>query len=135
MLRLDKILVPRFVGFCFVFFPPSQRVALIQLTMAEATPDVAAAQAPVAGASTTVATAVEKTEPQLPSHSSKSVMTDKLPSTEVLDAIYELDVVDKEKQAVKFRTLVQETQSRRNLVIFIRHFFCGVSMGAFLHIS
>ncbi|KAG8526737.1 uncharacterized protein KY384_008166 [Bacidia gigantensis] len=53
----------------------------------------------------------------------------KLPTKEELKKLVELDVFDVENKAHKFKTLLQQDDGspRRTLIIFIRHFFCGVS--------
>ena len=53
-----------------------------------------------------------------------------VPSKAVLDRAADLTVNDAQGQAVSFRDLyqVEPDHSRRVMIIFIRHFFCGVSL-------
>jgi hypothetical protein len=59
-----------------------------------------------------------------PNHNSSTV-----PSKAILDRAADLTVNDAQGQAVSFRDLylVEPGHSRRVMIIFIRHFFCGVS--------
>lgn len=52
------------------------------------------------------------------------------PSKEQLDQVGGLPVLDKAGKAHTFRSLWdrKEPTERRNIVVFIRHFFCGVSL-------
>lgn len=53
---------------------------------------------------------------------------DKLPSTESLHAAETYEVLDREGKAHSFKSLYSAPSSTsRVLLIFIRHFFCGVS--------
>lgn len=52
---------------------------------------------------------------------------DELPQSSVLKELYKLQVLDRNRAKVPFKTLVQSKDHRRHVVIFIRHFFCGVS--------
>lgn len=51
-----------------------------------------------------------------------------IPDTQVLDAIAKYDVLDESGKAVPFGSLYTgEAAQRRQLIIFIRHYYCGVS--------
>jgi hypothetical protein len=52
-----------------------------------------------------------------------------LPTKEQLDKAFSLDVLDKDGTKMNFRGLCQDGGEgiERHLVIFIRHWFCGVS--------
>lgn len=51
---------------------------------------------------------------------------DSLPSTQELQALYKLTIMDRTRNKTPFIDLVQSSGNRRNIVIFIRHFFCPV---------
>ena len=55
---------------------------------------------------------------------------DKLPTEKELAKAGEIEVFDSEKKAHKFSSLYKKNDGtpRRCLIIFIRHFFCGVSL-------
>lgn len=54
--------------------------------------------------------------------------TNEIPSPETLKKIEDYVVLDKDGKSRKFKTLYSRPNvARRVLVIFIRHFFCGVS--------
>lgn len=54
-------------------------------------------------------------------------VSDKLPSKGDLERIADLPVLDASGEAHTFKSLHSRTgEARRVLVIFIRHFFCGV---------
>lgn len=55
---------------------------------------------------------------------------DPLPSTEQLQALYKLTVMDRTRNKTPFIDLVQSSKNHRNIVIFIRHFFCPVRSAA-----
>lgn len=57
-------------------------------------------------------------------------VTDDLPSAQTLAEAADIEVLDHKGQAHLFRTVYDrdETPSRA-IVVFIRHFFCGVSSG------
>lgn len=56
----------------------------------------------------------------------------RLPGTDALDRVGELVVVDRNGKSHKFRSLWdrKEPTERRNIIVFIRHFFCGVCFGS-----
>ncbi|KEQ63501.1 uncharacterized protein M437DRAFT_46712 [Aureobasidium melanogenum CBS 110374] len=54
---------------------------------------------------------------------------DPLPSTQELQALYKLTVMDRTRNKTPFIDLVQSSGNRRNIVIFIRHFFCPNCFG------
>lgn len=51
---------------------------------------------------------------------------DPAPSDEEMEELYKSTVLDKNRIRTPFVSLVRETEQRRTIVIFIRHFFCGV---------
>lgn len=55
---------------------------------------------------------------------------DPLPSTQELQALYKLNVMDRTRNKTPFLDLVQSSKNRRNIVVFIRHFFCPVRSSA-----
>ena len=57
---------------------------------------------------------------------SPAPVTDKIPTTSDLEKIGELPVQNAEGESFKFREIYGDTSAERHLVIFIRHFFCGV---------
>ncbi len=57
---------------------------------------------------------------------SPAPVTDKIPTTSDLEKIDELQVRDAEGKSLKFREVYDDSSAERHLVIFIRHFFCGV---------
>jgi hypothetical protein len=58
----------------------------------------------------------------------KLVASDQLPSAETCHQVGNYTVLDREGSTVPFKDLYSGADStRRVLVIFIRHFFCGVS--------
>ncbi|KAG9659280.1 hypothetical protein KCU95_g11406, partial [Aureobasidium melanogenum] len=54
---------------------------------------------------------------------------DPLPSTQELQALYKLNVMDRTRNKTPFLDLVQSSKNRRNIVVFIRHFFCPNCFG------
>ncbi|KAG9567843.1 hypothetical protein KCU71_g3560, partial [Aureobasidium melanogenum] len=54
---------------------------------------------------------------------------DPLPSTEELQALYKLNVMDWTRNKTPFLDLVKSNKNRRNIVVFIRHFFCPNCFG------
>ncbi|KAG9950864.1 hypothetical protein KCU85_g3256, partial [Aureobasidium melanogenum] len=54
---------------------------------------------------------------------------DSLPSTQELQALYKLTIMDRTRNKTPFIDLVQSSGNRRNIVIFIRHFFCPNCFG------
>jgi len=50
-----------------------------------------------------------------------------MPSEAQLNELYALKVRDKDDKEVPFSSLVKGTAESRNVIIWIRHFFCGVS--------
>ena len=54
-------------------------------------------------------------------------VNDNPPSQKDLDRAAELAVLDTKGQPHAFKSLYSQEGSRRTLIIFIRHFFCGVS--------
>lgn len=61
-----------------------------------------------------------------PAHSS---VTDKLPSEETQHKVEEHTVLDRQGKSHPFKDIYRGPESaRRVLVIFVRHFFCGVSL-------
>lgn len=51
-----------------------------------------------------------------------------IPSQEVLKSVEDMPLLDKDGKTVPFKTLYSGPNvTRRVLIIFIRHFFCGVS--------
>lgn len=54
---------------------------------------------------------------------------DPLPSTEQMRALYKLTVMDRTRNKTPFIDLVQSSRTRRNIVVFIRHFFCPNCFG------
>lgn len=61
---------------------------------------------------------------------SPAPVTDKIPTISDLEKIGELSVRDAEGKSLKFQEIYGDSNAERHLVIFIRHFFCGVR---FLH--
>lgn len=51
---------------------------------------------------------------------------DPLPTKKAMDELLNLVVMDKTRNKTPFADLVKSTRQRRNVVIFIRHFFCPV---------
>lgn len=59
-------------------------------------------------------------------------VTDDLPSTQMLAEAADIEVLDHKGQPHLFRSVYDgEEASSRVVVVFIRHFFCGVSSGFF----
>jgi hypothetical protein len=50
-----------------------------------------------------------------------------LPSDDDLDALFKLNLMDRTRVKTPFADIVRSSGHRRNIVIFIRHFFCPVS--------
>jgi hypothetical protein len=50
-----------------------------------------------------------------------------LPSDDDLDALFKLNLMDRTRVKIPFADIVRSSGHRRNIVIFIRHFFCPVS--------
>jgi len=57
---------------------------------------------------------------------SPAPVTDKIPTTSDLEKIGELLVRNAEGKTLTFREIYGDSSAERHLVIFIRHFFCGV---------
>ncbi|KAJ5266670.1 hypothetical protein N7478_009478 [Penicillium angulare] len=57
--------------------------------------------------------------------STQVVASDKLPSTEAITKTSEYKVLDHKGEEHIFKSLYDNSESTRTLVIFIRHFFCG----------
>ena len=57
-------------------------------------------------------------------------VNNKLPSKSTLDKAADLPVLDKDGKSVPFKSLYwsEASQGKRVMVLFIRHFFCGVSL-------
>lgn len=56
-------------------------------------------------------------------------VNDNLPTQKMLDACAEVDLLDSEGKKHSFKSLFTEkTGPSRHLVVFVRHFFCGVSI-------
>jgi hypothetical protein len=53
-------------------------------------------------------------------------VTDKIPTASDLEKIGELLIRDEEGKSLKFQEIYGDSSTERHLVIFIRHFFCGV---------
>jgi len=49
-----------------------------------------------------------------------------LPDAKTLEQAGELEIQDKEGKKIKFKSLYAD-QGKMHVIIFIRHFFCGVS--------
>lgn len=49
-----------------------------------------------------------------------------LPDAKTVEEAGELDVLDKDGKKIRFKSLYAE-QGKKHVIIFIRHFFCGVS--------
>ena len=64
------------------------------------------------------------------SKADSKAVDDKLPTEKELAKAGEIEVLDKESQARKFSSLfkAQDGEQHKYLVVFIRHFFCGVSL-------
>lgn len=61
-------------------------------------------------------------------------VNNKIPSKSDLDKCAELPILDVDKKSLPFKSLyTSENGGRRVLVIFIRHFFCGVCCTALSH--
>lgn len=57
---------------------------------------------------------------------------DKLPTLETLKKIENLSVLDQDGKAIPFKNLYTGPNvAKRVLIIFIRHFFCGVSIALY----
>ena len=52
---------------------------------------------------------------------------DELPTVDMLEELYDMQILDRNRQKIRFGDVVQDTKHRRHVVVFIRHFFCGVS--------
>jgi len=52
----------------------------------------------------------------------------RMPDVAVLDDIAKVALLDRNRNKITFRELVNDGTHRRTIVIFIRHFFCGVSL-------
>jgi hypothetical protein len=64
-------------------------------------------------------------------------VTDELPSKDIIEKAADIPVVDVDGKEVPFKSLYLpsndgDKEERRTLIIFIRHFFCGVSCGRHL---
>ena len=63
-------------------------------------------------------------------------VSQKLPSEKELKGVAELPVLDAQNRSRPFKSLFAADQGgRRVLILFIRHFFCGVSGPVFFHIA
>lgn len=51
---------------------------------------------------------------------------DPLPTDEELEALYKLNLMDRTRVKTPFADLVRSNGSQRNIIVFIRHFFCPV---------
>ena len=63
---------------------------------------------------------------------------DKLPTRKELDRAGDIEVFDKDKKAYKFSDLYSNTDGDKKhtyIIIFIRHFFCGVCHSSRPHFS
>lgn len=54
---------------------------------------------------------------------------DEMPPADEIEELYKVQVIDKNRQKVLFRDLIQSKDHRRHVVVFIRHFFCGNCYG------
>ena len=52
----------------------------------------------------------------------------RMPSDDTLDDIAKVVLLDRNRNKVTLKELVNDGTHRRTIVIFIRHFFCGVSL-------
>jgi hypothetical protein len=57
---------------------------------------------------------------------SPAPVTDKIPTTSDLEKFGELPIQNAEGKTLTFREIYGDSSAERHLVIFIRHFFCGV---------
>lgn len=48
-----------------------------------------------------------------------------LPDIKVLEQAGELEIQDKDGKKIKFKSLYAE-QGKKHVIVFVRHFFCGV---------
>lgn len=49
-----------------------------------------------------------------------------LPTGDLLEDLYKMQMLDRNRQKVTFGEIVKDKSHRRHVVVFIRHFFCGV---------
>jgi len=49
-----------------------------------------------------------------------------LPSTQVQQEAGELTILDEQGTETPFKTLYPDGRTKRHLIVFIRHFYCGV---------
>ncbi|KAF4554867.1 Hypothetical protein D9617_3g019360 [Elsinoe fawcettii] len=49
-----------------------------------------------------------------------------MPSEALLNELYKVQVMDKTRRKVPFKDLVRSKDNRRHVVVFVRHFFCGM---------
>lgn len=61
----------------------------------------------------------------------------RIPSEKVLEQIYTLPVQDENKKKMPFKDLITGAKDgeHRNIVIFVRHFFCGVGPPSLANLS
>ena len=64
-------------------------------------------------------------------------VNDKPPTKDLLEKVADLPVLDMNKKSHTFKSLYADNENgpRRVLIVFIRHFFCGVRAPVFLHPS
>ena len=65
---------------------------------------------------------------------SPAPVTDKIPTASDLQKIGELLVQNAEGKSLMFREIYGDSSAERHLIIFIRHFFCGVGY-LYLHFA
>lgn len=51
-----------------------------------------------------------------------------MPSDSLMSDLYKVQVMDKTRRKVPFKDLIKSKDHRRHIVVFVRHFFCGVSL-------
>jgi len=51
----------------------------------------------------------------------------RLPTQETLDEVGKVMLLDRNRNKISFKEIVESAAQRRTIIIFIRHFFCGVS--------
>ncbi|PNS16643.1 hypothetical protein CAC42_4607 [Sphaceloma murrayae] len=49
-----------------------------------------------------------------------------MPSESLLNDLYKVQIMDKTRRKVPFKDLVRSKDHRRHVVVFVRHFFCGM---------
>ena len=55
------------------------------------------------------------------------IESETLPSDDELKKVHGLKLLDAKGKSLNFEDLVKQTATKKTLVVFIRHFFCGVS--------